>query len=163
MKRALILPFILLILCLFGCTRTEYGILSYQDKDIEAQCIINEKYKARITKSDDSYTLSIIEPSELATVKFEIYKSEAYAVAGYVKVPIEKKSLSGICALFNMFSLDEASLTTATEIENGAELEFSNDYGSYKIVTSKNGTPKSCHISGNGYEYMVEIESILLK
>lgn len=162
MKRSLILLIFLLILCLFGCTQKEYGILLYQEKDIEASCIINEKYTATITKSDGVFTISIIEPSELNTVKFEIHENEAYAIAGYVRVPMEKKSLKGICALLYMFSLDEASLTTATEVENGAELEFSNDYGSYKIVTNKDGIPKSCQISGDSYEYTVEIASIAL-
>ena len=57
-KLALILAFFLLFIT--GCTEQSYDILSYQEKNLEALCVINEKYTARLVKSGDKRSLVIL-------------------------------------------------------------------------------------------------------
>ncbi len=153
--------FALALLSLFfiiSC-KQEYGILDYQDNNIEAECEINQKYKVVIIKNGGTLSLEIREPLSLCGVKFQIADGKASIIKNELKIPISKESLRGICALTNIFSLDEGTITTATE---NNIISFENEYGIYRVLYGESSLPQKIEISGDGYDYAVTINTIKL-
>ncbi|MBQ7907009.1 MAG: hypothetical protein IJ309_03440 [Clostridia bacterium] len=160
MKR-LILILLVLVFVLSSCDRPTYGILEYQDRNIEAQCQINEKFKCILEKKEGELTLKILEPTELNTVSFVINDNGALAISKDIKIPLEKESIDGIYALVTVLCLNETELSSAREGENGdAVLTFLNERGQYTLQIGKNQMPKSAEITGDGYHYKITFESI---
>ena len=160
MKRLLAIILLTLLLC--ACHKNDYGILDYQDKSIEAECIVNEKYKINIKKEKDLCTLKVIEPSEAQGISFEITENEAVAMSGDTKIQISKEHLKGVCALSSIFSQDEEFLTGASKNGGESVLTFETDNSVYVITLGENSMPKRVKINGYGFSYDVEICSIKL-
>ena len=115
MKRIVLL--IPLIFCLFfsSCQGGSYGILSYQEKNIEAECTLNGEYKILVTKENGGGSIAFLEPSELSSISFLIENGKIVAKSESVLVPLPEKSATGILAILNMFSLSEGELYTAKQ------------------------------------------------
>ncbi|MBO5313355.1 MAG: hypothetical protein J6B29_05250 [Clostridia bacterium] len=159
MKRLILLT-VLLIVAVTGCDRRDYGILSYQGKKIEAECIVNGEFKLLLTKNGDDSALVIKEPTEIEGIKLEMVQGELYAHIGDIKMKMDKSSLSGICAILNMLSLSEASMTSAKGQGKESIMCFENDYGTYRLVVGENTMPKSVKIYSESYAYDIVISSI---
>lgn len=156
-KLALILAFFLLFIT--GCTEQSYDILSYQEKNLEALCVINEKYTARLVKSGDKRSLVILEPRELCGIEIYYDNEGAFLVSGDMKIPVERESLEGICAMLSVFSLEEEWLCKASGKEQ-AVLEFRTGELYYLLTLGKNQMPKEVSIQGNGFSYKIVVKEI---
>ena len=155
MKKALIIPILLIVLC--ACTRQEYGILPYQQKNIEATLNVNEEFKIKLTKTEKT-SLEILEPEGLKGMSFILEENGILARNGDTEIMLDKKKLDGIYAIGQIFSLNEASLTTA---ENN-QFSFEQNDTHYKLTLGKNDLPKEIEISSNSFYYEITVEAIRL-
>lgn len=153
MKKGLIIPLILLFFC--ACTNQSYGILPYQEKDIEAEINVNNEFKIRLIKKDN-ITLEIIEPVTLKEISFTVEENGILAKDGNVEIMLDKDKLDGIYAISRIFSLDEACLTTA---EN-SQFSFEQNNAHYVVMLGKNDLPQSIRITSNSFFYQITIEGI---
>ena len=155
MKR-LALVILVILFAFVSCSQPTYGILKYQERDIVAQCLVNDNFRCILEKKQSALTLKILEPQALSSVSF--------AISGEVKIPLSKESLDGIYALLMVLCLREEELTSAKEEENGeATLCFLNGQGEYTLKIGKNQMPKSAEIISDGYHYNVIFESIMIE
>ena len=161
--KKLIFVLSLLILILTGCDNRKYNILSYQDKSIAAKCTVNEKYSLTVEKADGVYRVKIDKPANLCGVEFEIGEGYATVKTDTVKIDIEKSKIQGICAISQIFSLEEGALTGATEKGDDAVLTFENTLGSYTLTLGKNSMPKHITISSSSYSYEITVDEISIK
>ena len=162
MKRLFLVFTILLCVCLLGCGGQRYNILDYQDKNINAECVVNDKYKINLIKSKDKAVIEVQEPKEAQGISFIIEENTSYAVSGDVKIQMEKKDLGGICAIGSMFSQNEECLVRATEQGKGSVFIFQNDSCMYQITLGENSVPHHVKITSESFEYDIEICSIEL-
>lgn len=154
MKKALILlP--LILLSLSSCINQSYGILPYQQKNIEAEITVNNEFKIRLIKKEN-ITLEIIEPKELDTMSFIIEENGVLAKNNNVEILLEKKSLDGIYALSQIFSLNESYLTSMED----SQLTFEQNETHYKLTLGKNDLPDKIIISSNSFYYEISIDGI---
>ena len=160
MKR-LFLILILLLISFCGCGHS-YGILDYQNKSIRAECEINNKYKAVITKAEDVCKISITEPKELCGIEFEITRKSALAIYDDVRIELDKSSLKGVCAIGSIFSQSEECLSSAKEQGDGSVLTFEQNGTLYQITLGEGSVPKSVKIINEAFEYDIEICAIEL-
>lgn len=158
MKKLLLTSF-MLILFLCSCHQ-EYNILSYQENDIIANCTVNDKFNVNITKNNELLKLDILSPANLCGVCFEIVNDNAYAIKDEIKIPLNKDSLRGICALLNCFSLSEEAITTVSQ---NNVIKFDTDYGLYTITYGENNLPQYVMIVSDTYEYSIVVNSISLR
>ena len=161
MKKLLLLLIILIAAILCGCQR-EYGILDYQNKSIWAECQINGKYKAVITKNEGVCKISITEPREMQGIEFEIMESGAIASYDSLKIEIDKESLQGVCAIGSVFSQSEECLTGAREQGKESVLTFEQNGTLYQITLGEGSVPKNVKIINEAFEYDIEICAIEL-
>ena len=161
MRRVAIL-LLLLAVMLCGCAKREYGILEYQDKDVEAECIVNEKYRVKITKTDEKSTVTVLEPKSAEGISFEIFGDCVALSSGEMTIRADKSSLGGVCALGSIFSQREDALTSAKEEGEGSVLTFCDGGTTFVFTMGEGSLPKRVKITGDGYEYTVEICSIKL-
>lgn len=162
MKRLLFLGIIILPLLFSSCRGQNYGILSYQEKNIDAVCTLNSIYKIQISKENIGGRVCFLEPKELSTVSFSIENSTVTANASGTKIPLPTDGTRGILAIFNMFSLSEGDLRCAKESEGYSYMEFSNDYGVYALTLNKSSLPKSVRIVSSEYTFDIIIDTISL-
>ena len=161
-KRLLLLPFCILLLLLCSCHSQGYGILKYQDKKISAECTLNGEYKITIKKEGEVREICFLEPPSLKYISFEIKGDIVIGRAGELEIPFDEGNVRGICALSNIFSLNEECLSTAAAQDEGACLEFETEYGTYKLTLGKNELPSAVQILSSDYRYDISIDSIAL-
>lgn len=149
----------LFLLFLTGCRESSYDILPYQEKDLEALCVINEKYTVKLTKIGVRKGLVVLEPSTLSGVEIYYDDTGAYLVVEDTKIPVERENLKGIEALLSAFSLSEEYLVRANG-NDVATLEFQSQDLYYTLTLGKNRMPKSIAIQGSGIDYRVEVKEI---
>lgn len=160
--KKLLLSFIacLTIFLFCSCQSQGYGILKYQDKKISAECTLNGEYKILIEKSGEKRKISFLSPPALTHISFEIDKEGVVGQAGELEIPLENESVRGIFALSNIFSLSEECLTTAASEGGGAYMEFSTDYGTYRLTLGKNELPSAVQIYSTEYRYDITVDAI---
>ena len=161
MKRLFFILLFFGALLLSSCQR-EYGILDYQKKDILAECVINGEYRVELKKEGDTVTVTAKEPQEISGVTFEI-KDGVFISFGDMEIEMERESLTGICAIGEMFSQSEECLTSATEQGSGSVLTFETELCHYQITIGPHSVPKHIKILSESYEYDVEILAIQLQ
>ena len=162
MKKLAVLPILLSLLLLTACHGQRYGILSYQEKEIFAECLLNGEYKIAITKNGDEKTVAFLEPKELSTVYFKENGGKITAFGENLEIPFESGDIAGVSAILYMFSLEESNLVSATSIGESACMEFTSSHGSYKITIGKNDLPKRIEILSEAYEFDIVIEAMRL-
>lgn len=161
MKRLFFVLLFFGALLLVSC-QDKYGILDYQDKDITAECIVNEKFKIKIEKNEALCKITVSEPKNMNGVSFEIGE-RVYVIFGDTKIEVEREALGGICALAEIFSQSEDCLTTAKAQGQGSVLTFQKETCTYQITLGEHSLPKSVKILSEAFEYDIEICSIELK
>jgi hypothetical protein len=161
MKR--LFPLLLIFLIFTVSCGTKYDILSYQEKSIRANCKINNKYEAVITKDEEHSSLKIISPKELFGTSFHLYKNEAYIEKDELKIPVNKDILKGISALVSCFSLNEAALTTVENQNKSSIVTFNSSNATYIVTYGQNKLPCHFEITGDTFSYSIEVSSIELK
>ena len=161
MKRLFLILILFGTLLLCSCQR-EYGILEYQNNDIEAVCLINGEYSVSLKKTDTLCTITVLEPEEVQGISFELGTEGVLAIYGETKIEMDKESLCGISALSEIFSQSEECMTGAAEHEGGSILTFRKEKCTYQITLGKNSMPKKVKILSDTFEYDVEICSIKL-
>lgn len=154
---------LLLSVALCGCEKREYGILEYQSKDIEAECVVNGKYRVKITKTEEKSTVYVLEPTNAEGISFEIYGDCVVLSSGETTIRADKDSLGGVCALGSIFSQREEALTSAQEEGGESVLTFCDGGCVFVFTMGENALPKRVKITADEYEYTVEICSITLK
>ena len=157
MKKLLLIP-LLIVVCLLSCKR-EYSILEYQNNNIEASCTVNDKYSVIITKTDDLKILEVRSPDTLKGISFEIRGNKAYAIKDEIEIPVSTDSLRGICALLNLFSLNESEITSVSE---NNVITYKNDYGVYTVTYGENNLPQKITLVGDTFEYDITVNTIKL-
>ena len=157
--KKIILAFVLSLLLFCSC-KNEYNILSYQENDIEAECIVNEKFDLEIKKTGKSVNISVLSPKSLVGVKFEISENSSFVIKDEIKIPLKNEDISGIYALSRIFSLNEEAITTASY---EGVISFDTEYGIYSVSYGKNNLPQHIEISAADFDYSVEIVAIKLK
>ena len=161
MKRFFVI-LILSSLLLCSCGARSFGILSYQEKSIRAECTLNEEFKIEIIKENGGGRVSFLEPSELSYISFSINENYVTAKSGDVEITLENEQSTGILAIFNIFSLDEAELCTAKSENELTLMEFSNEYGIYTLTLGKNSLPKRVKIASSTYTFDISVDAISL-
>ncbi len=163
MKKLLLVAFLCAII-LFSCScrSQKYGILSYQDKKIDAECTLNGQYKISIKKDGDLRKIQFLEPQSLSYISFEIEGESAKGRAGELEIPLDSASVRGIFALSNVFSISEECLSSAVSVGEDASLEFDTEYGRYKLTLGKNELPRRVQIHSPDYRYDITIDAIMI-
>ena len=162
MKKLAILLTILCLLPLSACHRQRYGILSYQEKEIYAECLLNGEYKIAVSQTKTEKSVSFLEPTSLSSVSFRQEGESIIGRAGEIEIPFENMDLDGICAILSIFSLDEANLGYVTSTSDATCMEFTSALGTYKVTLGKNELPKRIEILSEEYEFDIVIEAIKL-
>ena len=160
-KLFLVLTFIL-IFSLAGCRGQSYGILSYQEKNIEAQCTLNGEYKILVTKTEKKSSVCFLEPSSLAHFSFTLSENGLTAKADDMEIPLNGDSASGVSALLSMFSLSEECLVRASQENGGDVFEFSSDRGEYRLTMGEAGVPKRIEISNTDFSFDIVVDAVKL-
>lgn len=162
MKKTVLL---LLLLCviLVGCDKREYGIMSYQNKNISARCTVNGEYEITLEQEKGICRLSVTKPERLKGISFELGTDYAKAVYKGAEITVSREHLGGICAISNIFALKEESLTDA--MKKGAEsvLSFKNIYGTYQVTLGKNSMPQEIIIQSPSYIYEIRVDAIEIR
>lgn len=163
MKKLCLCFILLFTLCFLSCGKQSYGILSYQEKNIEAECTLNGEYKILIKKDGAKRSVSFLEPSSLCSVCFVYENDKIIGRAGEMEIPLNKESLDGVMAILGVFSLSEECLTYASGSGEGDVLEFVNELGSYRLTIGKNDLPKRIVIESSHYDYDILVDAISIK
>ena len=161
MKRLFFILLFFGIIALCGCQR-EKSLLEYQSKNISAECVVNNAYRVRLEKTDDSHRLTVLEPKEAQGISF-ILGETVTAVCGQWETEMSRKDLKGICAIGGIFSQKEDCLTGAAPQGEGSVLTFCEGECLYSITLGKSSLPRHVRISAKDFEYDIEIVSIELK
>ena len=146
---------LLVLLFLVSCTPKD-SMLSYQDGNIVAECIINGKYGANIIKKEDFRALELTSGT-LNGVSFVCEGGAWSASIDSLSIPIEKTSLVGMVALTSIFDLSESAITTATE---GGVISFDMSPFTYTVTYNSLDLPSNITITGNGLSIDIEILTI---
>ncbi len=162
MKKLCLLLLPLLAFFMLSCHKQSYGILSYQEKNIEAECTLNGEYKIIVTKVGEKSSVKFKEPSSLALFSFTEENGRIIASAGELSLPISREELDGVCAILSMFSLSEECLVYAGSSDNGEVMEFSSETGNYKLTMGENDVPKRIEITSPGFEFDILVDTIKL-
>ncbi len=162
MKRLAILITILCLLPICACHGQRYGILSYQENDIYAECLLNGEYKIALNQTKTEKSVSFLEPTSLSSISFSLKDGEIIGQAGEIKVPFDSEDLDGISAILSIFSLDEDNLGSVTSTNEATCMEFISSLGTYKVTLGKNELPKRIEILSEEYEFDIIIEAIKL-
>ncbi|MBQ8163651.1 MAG: hypothetical protein IJZ93_04730 [Clostridia bacterium] len=162
MKKFFLLLFIFIILT--SCAPS-HELLYYQEKSVRAECTLNGEYGIVIEKTDGLKRVVITSPSELAGTSFEILNEECYIKsADGIKMSIERSNISGICALVNIFSLNEENMIKSEPSENSSAVYTFLENGiAYEVTYNKNSLPSFIHITSNDFKYDIEINAIELE
>ena len=163
MKKLVLVATLFFCLLFPSCRGQEYGILPYQDKNIDAECTLNSEYKIRIVKENGRGHICFLEPTELSTISFSIEDERVTGNAGETKIPLPEKNTRGILAIFNMFSLKEGEISSARQEGSLSYIEFTTSYGVYSLTLGKNSMPKNIKIVSSDYTFDISIDTILLK
>ena len=126
MKR--IFTFILMLcitLSVCGCQNRRYNIIPFENKNAELECIVNSKFNVTIKKEDNTLSLTVNEPTEIAGAMFVFSETESYAISGETKIPIDKSAYSGIYALVSILNIKEEMSLSAARSETGSSVMFS--------------------------------------
>lgn len=158
MKKLILIS--LLLVFLFASCKQEYDILSYQENTIEANCTVNDKYRIIITKNAERSSLRVLEPESMEGICFEVENGNAYAIKDEMRISVSKKSLEGICAILNSFSLDEESITT---VKQNNVISFDTEYGLYSVTYGENNLPYHFSIISDTYEYEITVNSLKIQ
>ena len=162
MKKLAFLPILLCLLLFSGCHGQRYGILSYQEKEIYAECVLNGEYKIAVSQKSGEKSVSFLEPSELSSISFIEKDGKITACAKDVEIPFESGDLKGISALLSMFSLSEEALTYAGTGGDGEILEFSYASGEYILTMNDIGLPKRIQIYSESFNYDILVNFVKL-
>ena len=163
MKKLFLIQFFCVFLLVFSSCRVQnYGILSYQEKAIDAECTLNGEYKISIRKHGSEKKICFSEPSALSHISFEIVGENVTARAGEVEIQLEPETVRGILALSNVFSLNEGALSTAGALGERSNMEFQTEYGTYTLTLGKNGLPSRVQIYSAHYRYDISVDAIKL-
>lgn len=162
MKRLVFILLPILILSLFSCQEQKYDILSYQEKEIEADCTLNDEYKIKVTKKDGVSTVSFAEPHSLSYFSFTLKNGEITAKASDLEIPLNNERYQGAYALLSMFSLSDECLVYAGTNGETEVFEFSSDTGEYKLTMGEAGVPKTIEIFGDCFSFDIVIDAIKL-
>lgn len=160
MKKIIALLFSLFLIFVAGCEKREYGILDYQKKNIEAECLINEKYRVILKKEEEKITLTVKEPKEIADISFETSENGVLAKSAETKIQLEKGKMRGIEALLGIFSQSEECMKKADKSGQSSILTFENESCIYVITVGENSLPKKVKITSEEFEYDVDIYAI---
>ncbi len=165
MKRIFPSLLILFIFIFSSCSNSSHDLLWYQAKSIRAECTLNGEYKIIISKDSESASVTVSSPSELEGISFEINDEQCLAkTPDGIKMPIDRSSISGICALTDIFSLNEESIIKTEPAENGSAIyTFSENGVFYEMTYGKNSTPKHVKILSENISYDIEINAIEIK
>ena len=147
MKRFFALLISLLALLSAGCGEKEYGILDYQDKNIEAECLVNGKYKIVLKKENGLSTLTVKEPKEISGITFDITSEGIVAKSGETKIQLGKGEIRGIEALCQIFSQNEECLKRADKSGENSVFTFERERCVYVITVGENALPKRVKIT----------------
>jgi hypothetical protein len=150
-------------LSLCACHNQKYDILSYQEKEIYAECTLNGEYKIKISKQNSTTCVGFLAPSSLSSIEFIITENGVVGKSGELEIPLEKATASGICAVSMVFSLSEGDLTCVKSQGKESYMEFSNEYGTYKLLLGENSLPKSVEIVSSAFLLDITFDAILLK
>ena len=162
MKKFAFLLGLFCLLSLCACHGQRYGVLSYQENDIYAECLLNGEYKIALTQTESEKTVTFLEPSSLSSITFSLKDEKIIGQVGEINVPFESANLDGISAILSVFSLDEANLGSVTGTNEATCMEFTSSLGTYKVTLGKNELPKRIEILSEEYEFDIVIEAIRL-
>ena len=148
-----------LCLLLISCNRND-DILSYQNGDISARCIINGEYEVDISKKGDVRELKIVSPSSLDNISF-VYDSGSWsAICDDIKIPLNADELDGICALASIFDLDKSAISTAYDTDGVGIVSFDMNEICYTVTYNGLSLPERIKITSDTLDFDVEIASI---
>ena len=162
MKKLVFILLPVIFLMLFSCQGQKYDILSYQEKEIEADCTLNGEYKIKVSKKDGVSSVSFAEPLSLSYFSFTLKDGEIKARAHDLEIPLNNESYQGVYALLSMFSLSDECLVYAGTNGESEVFEFSSNTGEYKLTMGEAGVPKTIEITGGSFSFDITIDAIKL-
>ena len=148
---------------LCACHNQKYDILAYQEKQIYAECTLNNEYKIKIAKEKELTRVGFLEPSSLCSIEFLISENGVTGKSGELEISLDKENAGGILAIGMVFSLSEGDLTCAKAQGDESYMEFTNELGTYKLLLGENNLPKSVEIVSSAFLLDITFDVILLK
>lgn len=164
MKKILISVLMLCIAFLTsGCQNQRYNIIPFENKNAELECMVNSKFNVTIKKEDNTLSLTVNEPTEIAGAMFVFSDTDSYALSGETKIPIDKSAYSGIYALVSILNIKEEMSLSASRGEGGSSVMFSNADATYLFNYDSNGYLVSVRIESPDFIYDVAINGIKIQ
>lgn len=163
MKKVCVFCFLACFVFALCACHQNYGILSYQEKEIDAVCTLNDNYKIKIEKKNNHTCVGFLEPKSLSSISFVVEENTVLAKSNELEIPMEKEKMRGVVAISKIFSLYEKELTLASGKSDYSYMEFSCELGLYKLTLGKNNLPLSVEIISNEYHFYISIDTISLK
>ena len=161
MKRFACIIFVALML--FASCNTKYDILFYQKYNVTATCKINDTYTVEIKRTEELTSLEVLQPNRLKGTAFYTNQNEVYIQKDDLKIPVNRDSLRGICALLSCFDLEEASITTVESENKSSIVTYACKDATYVVTYGQNRLPSFIEINGDTFDYSIEVCTIELK
>lgn len=164
MKKILISVLMLSIAFLTsGCQSQRYHIIPFENKNAELECIVNSKFNVKIKKEDNTLSLEVCSPKEIKGMKFVFTESDSYAFTEDTKIPIDKKSYSGIYAIASILNIKEEMSISASSNDHGASVIFTNDGCNYSFGYDDGGYLVSVEIKSPDFTYSIIINGLKIQ
>ena len=164
MKR--IFTFILMLcitLSVCGCQTRRYNIIPFENKNAELECAVNNKFDVTVKKEDNTLSLTVRKPKEIEGTAFVFSETESYAISGETKIPIDKSAYSGIYAIVSILNIKEEMSLSASRVEGGSSVMFSNADATYLFNYDSNGYLVSVKIESPDFVYDVTVKAIKIQ
>ena len=156
-----ILMFVLL-LCITvagsGCHSQNHKIIPFESKNVIMECTVNKKFNVIIEKEDNTLSLEVCSPKEIKGMKFVFTESDSYAFTEDTKIPIDKKSYSGIYAIASILNIKEEMSISASSNDHGASVIFIKDGCNYSFGYDSGGYLVSVEIKSPDFTYSIIID-----
>ena len=164
MKKILISVLMLCIAFLTsGCQSQRYHIIPFENKNAELECIVNSKFNVKIKKDDNTLSLTVNEPMEIAGAMFVFSDTDSYALSGETKIPIDKSAYSGIYALVSILNIKEEMSISASSNDHGASVIFIKDGCNYSFGYDSGGYLVSVDIKSPDFTYSIIINGLKIQ
>ena len=159
-KGAFILFLMLFSLLFSSCNGESYDILPFENKDVRAECTVNEKFDIVIEKRGSSLSLTVLSPKEISGVSFVFSEEGDKIISGDVSIPTSRKELYGIYSMASALTLKNDAMTSAVSRDGVGEISFDKDGLVYTLLFDADGKITDVKITGNSLDYRLAVHSI---
>ena len=122
-------------------------------------CRFERKEEYKCICEEFKVSIEVLKPESMRGITFEFENECSFAIKDEMKIPINKENVKGIYALSRIFSLDENGIST---VGTNNVITFNCNDAIYTVTYGKNELPTHIEVSGETFEYSVDLKSIRL-